>query len=118
MFRSTRNGVSITEVLVAIALLLEICLTTQTSWAADPASGWRGNATGLWPDANPPLEWGRTPRGALDGSRASPSRPSSDEPGKAALVEKGLLRDWLVLGPFAVEDSVKNFDKDLLGGEA
>src|SRR5262249_12322135 len=31
---------------------------------------------------------------------------------------KGQLRDWLVLGPFAVADSVKDFDTDPLQGEA
>jgi hypothetical protein len=101
-----------------LAILLGLCLTTPTAWADDPASGWRGNGTGLWPDANPPLEWGRAQRGALDGLRAAPNRPSGEEAGKAPLVEKGQLRDWLVLGAFAVEDSVKDFDKDLLGGEA
>jgi hypothetical protein len=101
-----------------LAILLGVCLTTPTARAADPASGWRGNGTGLWPEANPPLEWGRTPRGALDGLRATPDRPGSEDAGRAPLVEKGLLRSWLVLGPFAVEDSVKDFDKDLLGGEA
>jgi hypothetical protein len=100
-----------------LAILLRLSLTTPTAWAADPASGWRGNGTGLWPDANPPLEWGRTPRGALDGLRVGSNRPSGEEPGKAPLVEKGQLRDWLVVGPFAVEDAVKDFDKDLLGGE-
>lgn len=101
-----------------IAFLLGMCLTAPALLAAEPASGWRGNATGLWPDANPPLEWGRTPRGALEGLRAAANRPPNDEPGNASLVEKGLLRDWLVIGPFTVQDSVKDFDKDLLGGEA
>ena len=27
---------------------------------------------------------------------------------------KGLIRDWLVLGPFAVGDSVKDFDQDFV----
>jgi outer membrane protein assembly factor BamB len=86
--------------------------------AAEPVRGWRGNGTGLWPDARPPLEWGRTPRGALDGLRAGSNRPLGDGPGKAPLVEKGALRDWLLLGPFAVEDSIRDFDKDVLRGEA
>src|SRR5262245_37271259 len=102
---------------LAVSAVIAFLLGT-TSWAADPVSGWRGNATGLWPDASPPLQWGRTPRGALDGLRAAPNRPGSNEAGNAALVEKGLLRDWLVIGPFAVQDSVKDFDKDFVGGEA
>lgn len=98
--------------------LLGFWLAAAAAWAGDPASGWRGNATGLWPDADPPLEWGRTPRGALDGLRTRPDHPAGEEAGNSPLVEKGHLREWLVLGPFAVEDSVKDFDRDVLGGEA
>jgi hypothetical protein len=87
-------------------------------WAADPVSGWRGNGTGLWPDARPPVEWGRIPHGAVEGLRCQANRPAGEKAEKAPLVEKGLLRDWLVLGLFAVADSVKDFDQDLLRGEA
>lgn len=86
------------------------------------ANGWRGNGTGLWPDAEVPLEWHRLPRGALEDMRASAEPPSAVDNGRAAatapVVRKGLLRDWLVIGPFAVEDSVADFDRDLLGHEA
>jgi outer membrane protein assembly factor BamB len=84
----------------------------------EPFSGWRGNGTGLWPRAQPPLHWGRTPRGAMDGLRASAAKPRDKNPGEAPLVEKGLIRDWLVLGPLSVKDSVRDFEQDLLGGEA
>jgi hypothetical protein len=86
--------------------------------AAQPVSGWRGNGTGLWPDARTPLEWSRIPRGALDGMRAQADRPKDEKPGDAPLVEKGLVRDWLVLGPFRVEDSLRDFDRESLAGEA
>jgi hypothetical protein len=33
-------------------------------------------------------------------------------------VEKGLIREWLIIGPFAVSDSEKNFDDDPLNGES
>jgi hypothetical protein len=84
---------------------------------AEPATGWRGNGTGLWPEANPPLEWHRLPRGAMDGLRISAVRPANNEAGDAPPVEKGLLRDWLMVGPIAVADSIKDFDNDLIGGE-
>ncbi|MCI0703999.1 MAG: PQQ-binding-like beta-propeller repeat protein [Planctomycetia bacterium] len=86
--------------------------------AVEPVSGWRGNMTGVWPDAKPPMEWHRIPRGALDGMRSTATPPKGKESGDAPLVLKGLVRDWLVIGPFAVEDSVKDFDRDMLGGEA
>jgi outer membrane protein assembly factor BamB len=99
-------------------LLLSVPLLAATVHAAEPVSGWRGNGTGLWPDAKPPLEWYRIPRGALDGLRASADAPKGKEHGDASLVAKGLVRGWLVLGPFAVADSVKDFDRDFLDGEA
>ena len=90
----------------------------RTGLAEEPASGWRGNRTGLWPSATPTVEWSRIPHGAMEGLRCRADRPAGAEAGDAALVEKGLLRDWLVIGPFAVSDSVQEFDKDFLRGEA
>jgi outer membrane protein assembly factor BamB len=106
--------VSCGRVLGSLAFLL---LATAAN-AADPVSGWRGNETGLWPDARPPLEWYRLPRGALESMRAAAALPGGEGHGDAPLVRKGQVRDWLVIGPFAVQDSVKDFDRDLLGGEA
>lgn len=99
------------------ALLLGAVVSVSP--AAEPVTGWRGNGTGLWPDATAPIEWHRLPHGALEGLRASAARPADPAlPGEAPLVEKGLLRDWLVLGPFAVADSLADFDRDVLSGEA
>jgi outer membrane protein assembly factor BamB len=103
---------------LGLAILLGASVLALPVKSADPATGWRGNGTGLWPDATPPLEWGRIPRGALDGLRSQATLPQGAEAEQATLVEKGLLRDWLVLGPFAVEDSLKDFDKDIVNGEA
>ena len=97
--------------------LASFTLLAATSKAGEPANGWRGNGTGLWPEARPVLEWSRIPHGVMEGFRASADRPAGREAGAAPLVKKGLIRDWLVLGPFAVEDSVKEFDRDLIGGE-
>src|SRR5947208_17138351 len=71
---------------------------------AEPANGWRGNGTGRWPDARAPLEWYRLPKGVITDLRTRAERPD----GKAAdgtPLEKGIVRDWLVLGPFPVRDS-------------
>src|SRR5262249_10404534 len=100
-----------------LSLLFAIC-AIRASLAEEPASGWRGNRTGLWLNASTPVEWSRIPHGAMEGIRCGAERPASAEGGDAASVEKGLLRDWLVIGPFAVADSVQDFDKDFLGGEA
>src|SRR5260221_8318166 len=42
---------------------------------AEPFNGWRGNGTGLWPDARPPLEWRRIPKGVMTELRAHVDRP-------------------------------------------
>ncbi len=86
--------------------------------AAEPASGWRGNATGLWPNTTAPVEWHRIAHGALEGMRAQANRPADADAKEAPLVQKGLVGEWLTLGPFAVRDSIANFDDDLLAGEA
>jgi outer membrane protein assembly factor BamB len=95
-----------------------LLLLEPAAHSAGPFSGWRGNGTGLWPDARPPLEWHRIPRGALDGLRASAVPPQGEKSADAPLVAKGLVRDWLLAGPYAVDDSVKDFDRDFLAGEA
>src|SRR5580765_1772362 len=82
--------------------------------AAEPASGWRGNATGLWPDCTAPLEWHRLARGAMEGLRGQAGRPGQADSGNAPPIQKGLPAEWLVLGPLPVADSVANLDDDLL----
>ena len=94
---------------------LAMCAWNAT--AAEPASGWRGNATGLWPDTNAPTEWKRLAHGALEEMRAQADRPTQSGAGAAPAVRKGLVAEWLVLGPFSVGDSVANLDDDLIGGE-
>lgn len=86
--------------------------------AADPVGGWRGNGTGIWPNGRPPLEWRRIPRGAMDGLRSQVDAPRDANPGDAPLVQKGQIRQWLVMGAFRVADTAKEFDVDPTGGEA
>jgi hypothetical protein len=95
-----------------------IALTCSPVPAEDAARGWRGNGTGLWPEATPPLTWHRIPRGALDGLRARAEPPSGDAPGDAPQVNKGLVRDWLVIGPFPVADAVRDLDRPHLADES
>jgi outer membrane protein assembly factor BamB len=99
------------------ALLCSLLAFTPSS--ADPgvANGWRGNGTGLWPDAHPPLEWSRLPKGLMADLRARVERPDGKAAGDAPRLERGLIRDWLVLGPFAVKDSVRDFDQAQLADE-
>jgi outer membrane protein assembly factor BamB len=84
---------------------------------AGPANGWRGNGTGLWPDAHPPLEWHRIPKGVVPDLRARSDRPGGKDRDQSARLQKGLIRDWLVVGPFSVSDSVRDFDRAQLANE-
>ncbi len=96
----------------AALLVLVLTLALRHADAADPANGWRGNGTGLWPDTKAPLEWHRTPKGVMADLRTRPAHPAdADKPdaGDARIVN-GQVRDWLVLGPFPVTDSVKDFN--------
>jgi hypothetical protein len=96
-------------------LLLVAFLALADEWN----TGWRGNGTGLWPEARPPVIWSRIPKGAIEGMRARADRPGGAPTDDAIPVEKGLIRPWLVLGPFPVGDSVKQFDDDpVLGAPA
>src|SRR5437763_890129 len=100
------------------ATLLGLIVVASSAVAGETFNGWRGNATGIWADAKPPLEWRRTAKGSMEGLRAAAKRPAGTEVGGAPLVAKGLIRDWLVIGPFPVNDSVKDFDQDVVKGEA
>jgi outer membrane protein assembly factor BamB len=88
-------------------LLLLVALSPV---AAEPANGWRGNGTGRWPDARPPLEWHRVPKGVITDLRTRADRPDAKAI-DGVLLQKGIVRDWLVLGPFPVKDSVQDFAK-------
>jgi hypothetical protein len=103
---------------LSLLLLLPLLTVPPTLRAGDAIAGWRGNWTGLYPDARPPLEWGRTPRGILADLRARADQPDARAAATAPLIENGLVRDWLVLGPFAVKDVNKDLDQQQLPGEA
>jgi outer membrane protein assembly factor BamB len=100
--------------LVVAVLVLAPCRADP----ADIANGWRGNGTGLWPDAHPPLEWHRLPRGVVADLRTRADRPGEKSEVDAPRLEKGLVPEWLVLGPFPVTDSVQDFNKAQLTEEA
>ena len=105
------------SLLCASQFLLLFLLAASAS-AADPIGGWRGNGTGLWQEGNPPLVWNRLPLGAMERLRSQPNRPAAKDAGDAPGVEKGQIREWLVLGPFPVANAEENFDHDALGGES
>src|SRR5260370_20004272 len=82
-------------------------LSTMRSQEAQPkatesiANGWRGNGTGLWPQARPPLQWHRIPKGIISNLATRMDRPGNQHKESDGLpLAKGIVREWLVLGPF------------------
>ena len=83
---------------------------------APPSIGWRGNQTGLFPNAEVPVEWSIVSTGPGEGMRCAATIPAGGD--RAATVAGGLLTKWLVVGPFPVHDGTADFAKELLPGEA
>ncbi len=80
--------------------------------------GWRGDWTGHFTGATPPTVWSRRAMGITSEIRYQADKPAG-EPGRdCQRLEYFTIKDWLVAGPFSVDDPVKDLDKDFLGGEA
>ena len=79
--------------------------------------GWRGNWTGVFPDADPPIKWSKLSN-QMKGLRCRAQKPGDDTPaGVSAYC--GSLTEWLVLGPFpADEDVQKAVDEEFVKDEA
>ena len=100
---------------VVLACLL---LIGSASLAGEGATmGWRGDGSGRYPNANPPLEWGRVAKSIKELS-AQATKPKDDAlPAKESAIPDGILRDWLVLGPIQLTDESKP-DEPIAGAEA
>jgi outer membrane protein assembly factor BamB len=112
---------------MSLRLFLTVFLAISGCWFITAASagdhplgtfGWRGNYTGLWPEADVPTEWTYQSQGVRAGLRCSSEALPADKMKDAAPVDDGFLRHWLVAGPFPVTDSVKEFDQEQLPKEA
>jgi outer membrane protein assembly factor BamB len=99
-----------------VVLGVAACLA-QTA-ASARTYGWRGNWTGLYPDADPPTVWDRTPTGPTRGLRNAATKLPEDQLDQADAAGQGLLTQWQVAGPFPVADSVKDLPNELFPGEA
>ncbi len=79
--------------------------------------GWRGDWTGRFPGANPPMEWSRRIKGSTTEIRYQPDKPVA-EPGPESLpLEYFTIKEWLVAGPYAAGEPAKIMEQDFLGGE-
>jgi hypothetical protein len=74
---------------------------------ATPQMGWRGDGNGKYPDANPPLDWGRTSN-CLKTMAAQARKPKPDQaPSNLGSMNDGVIRQWLVLGPIPIPEGKK-----------
>ncbi|MBI3829911.1 MAG: PQQ-binding-like beta-propeller repeat protein [Planctomycetes bacterium] len=80
-----------------------------------PVVGWRGDGTGCYPKATPPLEWSRVSKTLKDLS-AQAQKPKRDAPGGQSVAD-GTIHDWLVLGPVPAPEGAK-LSADFLPNEA
>lgn len=84
---------------------------------ADRPVGWRGDWTGRFPGATPPIDWSRRVKGLTTTIKYQADKPAG-EPGTGShALEYFTLKEWLVAGPFDVEDPVRDIERDFLGGE-
>ncbi len=80
--------------------------------------GWRGDWTGRFPGAKPPMQWSRRVKGITGQLWYQAERPSGQPAGDSHPLRYFTIKQWLVTGPFTVEDPAQDIDRDLLGGEA
>ncbi|HUV39672.1 MAG TPA: PQQ-binding-like beta-propeller repeat protein, partial [Planctomycetota bacterium] len=97
-------------------LLVALGVMTLTCAASAQTVGWRGNWTGLYPDATPVTEWHRIPSGVTAGLTFSAEKPADDAPGQP--VHWGQPSEWLIIAPFDVKDAPADFDKEQIPDEA
>jgi outer membrane protein assembly factor BamB len=84
---------------------------------AERPCGWRGDWTGRFPGATPPTTWSRRIRGVTTTLRYQAAKPAGDPSKESRPLEYFSIKDWLVAGPIAIADPVKDIDQDFLGGE-
>ena len=89
-------------------------LASAGAGAAESVTGWRGDGTGKYPDADPPTTWSRVSE-AVKGLRFLARKPDGEAAGAA--MPDGVVREWLVLGPVAVSEDADIKD-DALPDEA
>jgi len=93
-----------------VALLVVCVLIPSATTAETKCRGWRGDGTGLFPEADPPVNWSRIST-TLKGLHAQAEKPRGNGPGQAKPVRLGHVDDWLIIGPF--DDGGKDL-KDVL----
>ena len=90
----------------------------QFSPSPERPVGWRGDWTGRFPGATPPMVWSRRVQGITSELRYQAAKPAGEPGADSQPLEYFTIKDWLVAGPYNLEDPVKDFDRNFLDGEA
>ncbi len=75
--------------------------------------GWRGDGSGKYPAAEPPVHWARAAKSVTE-LRSQAARPKEGETGKP--IPDGVIREWLVLGPLPMPEG-RHFTNEFIGAE-
>ena len=94
------------RLLAALVLLAFFC----TALAGGEVVGWRGDGTGIYPQATPPVQWQQVSK-AVDGLRFQAEPPKDNQPAGKPMPD-GIIREWLILGPFADTQDEKSLPTD------
>ena len=68
--------------------------------------GWRGDGTGRFPNANPPVTW-KSVSPVMNGLHFSAKKPVGDAPAGTP-ANTGVVAEWLIVGPLAGDDTLKD----------
>ncbi|HUU42949.1 MAG TPA: PQQ-binding-like beta-propeller repeat protein, partial [Planctomycetota bacterium] len=100
-------------------LFVLVGVMTLTCAANAQSIGWRGDGTGVFPDAKPVTEWLIRPLSPSWGLRYQVTRPApGDDGANATEVRSRQIQEWLVLGPFTPKDPAKALDEPFLPDES
>jgi outer membrane protein assembly factor BamB len=117
-------GLRSEEETMGLCRIVLIALFTAAAAAGEPAApnsyvtGWRGDGTGCYPNATPPLEWYRLSK-TVRGLSCQARRPK-DPAGKDGAVScaDGFISQWMVLAPVDAADPKTAFEQEVIPKEA
>jgi len=100
----------------AVLACCVVMIGSASAFAETKCWGWRGDGTGRFPQADPPVTWSRI-SATLKGLRTQADKPKGNVPENAAPVLYGSIDDWLVIKPGRKFEVVaKNRIEQLLPG--
>ncbi len=120
------NGIRMTILATCAALFLLICgLATGETLPGSPdflpspkqPVGWRGDGTGKYPGATPPIHWSRICKQTA-ALKCSFAIPTNQSPANAVPAGAGFFTEWLVAAPISCAHVTNAINQELTLGEA